>query len=125
VLDYAITAIPPRKILMGMANYGYDWTLPFVQGTSAKVLTNSAATSLAARTGSEIKYDGASQSPYFNYYSNGARHEVWFDDARSYRARLGLVADYNLAGVSYWTIDNFFRPGYLVMQDMYSINKVL
>ncbi|MDR0952015.1 MAG: LysM peptidoglycan-binding domain-containing protein [Oscillospiraceae bacterium] len=125
VLDYAVTAIPPRKILMGMANYGYDWTLPFVQGSSAKVLTNAAATSLAARTGAEIKYDGASQSPYFNYYSNSVRHEVWFDDARSYRARLGLVADYNLAGVSYWTIDNLFRPGYLVMQDMYSINKVL
>ena len=29
VLNYAVTAIPPEKILMGMPNYGYDWMLPY------------------------------------------------------------------------------------------------
>ncbi len=28
VLDYAVSAMPAGKILMGMPNYGYDWTLP-------------------------------------------------------------------------------------------------
>jgi len=32
VLDYAVTAIPSDKILMGMPNYGYDRTLPFDRG---------------------------------------------------------------------------------------------
>ena len=32
VLDYAVTEIPRSKILMGIPNYGYDWTLPYVQG---------------------------------------------------------------------------------------------
>ena len=34
VLDYAVTAIPRNKILMGMPTYGRDWKLPFVAGTS-------------------------------------------------------------------------------------------
>lgn len=29
VLDYAVMEMPPEKILMGMANYGYSWTLPY------------------------------------------------------------------------------------------------
>lgn len=126
VLDYAISEIPPRKIMMGMANYGYDWTLPFVQGTPAKVVTNVGAVRLASNVGAEIRYDETQQSPFFNYYdAQGKRHEVWFDDARSYQARLDLVDEYRLAGISFWTVDNMFRQGYLVLQDMYRINKVL
>lgn len=126
VLDYAVSAIPHKKIMMGMPNYGYDWTLPFVQGTVAKALSNTGAVRLAAQVGAEIKYDNTQQAPYFNYYgSQGKRHEVWFDDARSVRARLKLVDDYMLAGISYWTIDNLFRQGFIVLQDMYNINKVI
>lgn len=126
VLDYAVSEIPAGKIMMGMANYGYDWTLPFVQGTPAKVLTNVGAVRLASQVGAEIRYDETQQSPFFNYYdANGRRHEVWFDDARSYQARLALVDEYRLAGISFWTIDNLFRQGLLVLQDMYRINKVI
>ena len=32
VIEYAVTEIPPDKIILGMPNYGYDWTLPFVEG---------------------------------------------------------------------------------------------
>lgn len=126
VLDYAVSAIPPGKILMGMPNYGYDWTLPFVRGSSARVLTSIGAVSLAASVGAEIQFDSVSQAPFFNYYdAEGRRHEVWFEDARSYDARLRLVDEYQLGGVSFWTVDHLFRPGYLVMQNINSINKLL
>lgn len=126
VLDYAVSVIPLAKIIMGMPNYGYDWTLPFVQGTAARVVSNIGAVNLASQRGASIMYDQTQQAPFFNYYDNrGQRHEVWFDDARSYQARLGLVEDYGIAGISIWTIGNLFRPGFIVLQDMYSINKVL
>ena len=38
VLEYAISEMPASKILMGQNLYGYDWTLPFVQGTIARAL---------------------------------------------------------------------------------------
>ena len=34
VVEYAITRIPEYKIDLGIPNYGYDWTLPFVKGES-------------------------------------------------------------------------------------------
>jgi len=126
VLDYATSVIPNEKILMGMPNYGYDWTLPFVQGSAAKVLTNNGAVALAARVGAEIKFDNVSMAPYFNYYdSTGKQHEVWFDDARSINARLRLVSQYGLGGVSYWTLNNYFAPNWVVLESMYNVNKVL
>ena len=32
VLNYAVTQIDRNKIFMGIPNYGYNWTLPFVRG---------------------------------------------------------------------------------------------
>ncbi len=126
VLDYATSVIPSEKILMGMPNYGYDWTLPFVKGSSARPLTNYGAVLLAAQVGANIRFDNVSQAPFFNYYSSdGKKHEVWFDDARSIEARLELVEDYDLSGVSYWTTNNFFAPNWLVLDSMYSVKKVL
>lgn len=126
VLQYAVTAIPPEKILMGMPNYGYDWTLPFVQGTAARTLTNIGAINLASSVGAAIQYDERSQAPFFRYYAqNGQQHEVWFDDARSIQARLQLIDEYNLGGVSYWTINSFFNQQFLVLSSMYDINKLL
>ena len=124
VLDYAVTRIPADKILLGMPNYGYDWTLPFVQGSAARVVNNVQAVEIAARYGAEIRFDERSQAPFFNYYDEqGRRHEVWFDDARSIRARLRLIAEYGLSGLSYWTIDNLFRAQYLVLSALYTIRE--
>lgn len=126
VLDYAVSVMPSKKILMGMPNYGYDWTLPFVRGSAAQALSNQGAINLAIEVGAEIKYDEKAQSPYFNYIDkNGKQHVVYFDDARSIAARLELVAEYNLAGVSYWNINTFFKPNWIVLSSMYNINQVL
>lgn len=125
VLDYAVSDIPSEKILMGMPNYGYDWTLPFVRGSAARVLTNNGAVRLAAEKGAIIRYDPVAQAPYFHYYdAAGKRHEVWFDDPRSIRARLELVSEYGLAGVSYWTVNNFCAANWTVLDAMYYIKKL-
>ncbi|OJU13035.1 MAG: spore gernimation protein [Clostridiales bacterium 43-6] len=124
-LDYAVTAIPRNKILLGVPNYGYDWTLPFVQGSAARSLTNKAAVELAARVGANIKFDEKAKSPFFNYYdSSGKRHEVWFEDARSMEATLRLVNEYGLAGISFWTINSFSPQNILVLNGLYDIIKV-
>lgn len=126
VLNYAVTAIPSEKILMGIPNYGYDWTLPFVRGSAARTLSNTAAVEQAFRVGAEIQYDTTAQAPFYNYYdAQGRRHEVWFEDARSIQAKLRLVDAYNLGGVSYWTINRFFPQNWLVLDSMYNVRKVL
>lgn len=126
VLNYAVTAIPRQKIFMGMSNYGYNWTLPYVPGTAARVVSNTGAVDLARRYGAVIKYDETAQAPFFNYYdNNGKQHEVWFEDARSILAKLTLANEYRLGGVSYWTIMQYFPQNWLVLNSVFQIKKLL
>lgn len=124
VLSYAVSEIPPGKILMGMPNYGYDWTLPYTRGTAAQSIGFIAATDLAVQNGSEILFDEKSQTPYFYYTGNGTRHVVWFDDPRSIDAKLRLVDEFDLAGASWWTINRCYVPNRLITQNQFEIVKL-
>ena len=125
VLDYAVTKMPAGKLLLGFSNYGYSWKLPWRQGEAARVISNAAAANLAVSAGAEISYDQLAQAPYFSYTdAEGISHRVWYEDPRSVRARLGLVSEYSLAGISLWTINQLYRPGLLVLQGSYSVEKL-
>lgn len=113
VLDYGVSQIPAEKILMGMSNYGYDWKLPFVQGESkAEKLTNYQALARAEYYGVSVEYDEEAQAPFFTYTApDGSEHIVWFENEQSWLARLALVSEYALAGISIWNIMHIFYGG--------------
>lgn len=126
VLSYAVTKMPPSKILLGFSNYGYNWLLPWKQGQAAQVISNAAAASLAASVFAQIRFDEAAQAPFFNYTDPaGRRHEVWFEDARSVRARLALVREFGLAGISIWTVNMRNRAGLAVLESEFSSEKIV
>lgn len=126
VLEYAVTAIPPEKIYMGMPNYGYDWPLPFEAGvTKAPSIGNVEAVDIAARYGATIQYDEAAQAPHFNYRSETwQEHEVWFEDARSVRAKLELAQERGLYGLGYWNLMRPFPQNWLVLNALYNIRRL-
>ncbi|MFD1708119.1 LysM peptidoglycan-binding domain-containing protein [Siminovitchia sediminis] len=124
VLEYAITEIPPEKIMMGQNLYGYDWTLPFVQGTTATAVSPQRAIQIAAENNAAIQYDPAAQAPFFHYTDQeGRQHEVWFEDARSIQAKFDLVKELNLRGVGYWKLGLSFPQNWLLIQDNFNVVK--
>lgn len=125
VTDYAKTVISPKKLLMGIPNYGYDWALPFVPGQSvAQSLSNAEAVQRALDNNAMIIYDWTAQAPYYHYWDAGTEHVVWFEDARSVRAKLALAAGQGLRGVSIWTVMQYFPQFFLVLSTLYDIEKV-
>ncbi len=108
VLSYALSEIPAEKILLGVPNYGYDWTLPFEKGiTEAVSIGNQYAVAIASDNGVPIQYDLTAQSPWFTYRREERNHIVWFEDARSINAKFSLLTQNNLLGAGYW---NLMRP---------------
>lgn len=126
VVEYAVTQIPPSKILMGIPNYGYDWTLPFERGiTQAVSIGNTYAVEIASRYGSEIQYDEEAQSPFFEYTANGRKHIVWFEDVRSIQAKYGLMDEAQLLGGGYWNLMRPFTQNWAFVAASYYIRKVV
>ena len=124
VLEYAITEIPPGKILMGQNLYGYDWTLPFAPGTTARAVSPQRAIEIAAANNVAIQYSSASQAPFFNYTDNeGRTHEVWFEDARSIQAKFDLVKELGLRGVGYWKLGPPFPQNWLLITENFNVVK--
>ncbi len=121
VLEYAVTEVSPQKILMGIANYGYDFTLPFVKGESrATSIGNRQAVEIARLYGVPISYDETAQSPYFNYVDGtGRTHEVWFENARSIYAKFQLLNRLNLAGYGVWNLMRPFPQLWLLTNALY------
>jgi spore germination protein len=131
VLDYAVTEIPREKIFLGIPNYAYDWALPFVRGESrARSLSNVAAVQLAADKKAAIQFDERTHTPYFQYFETDTEtgtpveHVVWFDDARSIDQKLRLLEEYTLAGGSVWNIMRYFPQLWLVLNSLYTVERL-
>jgi len=124
VLEYALTEMPASKIMMGQNLYGYDWTLPFRPGTTARAVSPQRAIDIARREGVAIQYDTTAQAPFFDYLDDaGRRHRVWFEDARSIQAKFDLVKELGLRGVSYWKLGLSFPQNWLLIEDNFNVTK--
>lgn len=122
VVEYALTRIPAAKIDLGVPNYGYDWPLPYISGTTrATSLGNLTARNRAVENGATIQFDETAQTPWYTYEKDGISHEVWFEDVRSYRAKFALVNEYGLRGIGFWQLMRPNLPGFLLMSGTFWI----
>ena len=129
-IEYVITLVPPDKILLGKPLIGYDWELPFVQGTSrAYSLTLDSAIILARDTNSTIQFDEVSQTPYYNYIyyypDYEINHIVWFLDARGINALDNLIIDYSLLGSGMWNIMVYYQQMWTILNSQFELIKLL
>lgn len=126
VVEYALTEMPPEKILLGQNLYGYDWTLPFVEGgPAARAVSPQQAIQIARENNTYIQYDEEAQAPFFLYTDNeGNNHEVWFEDARSIQAKFDLIKELNLLGISYWKLGLAFPQNWILLDDQFNITKL-
>lgn len=124
VIEYAITEIEPVKIDLGIPNYGYDWSLPYIRGeTTATTIGNIQAVQIAIEQGVPIQFDELAHSPYFNYEMGGIQHEVWFEDVRSIQKKFELIEEYALGGCGYWQIMRWWRANWKLLEKYFFIKK--
>ncbi len=127
VVDYALTRIPAEKLLLGISNYGYDFTLPYIQGVSrASSVSTRQAFTLASQNGSEIFFDETVLAPYFDYTdADGNAHRVWFEDVRSISARLRLMAEKTLRGALWWNLNRENNQSLIAINDLINLKPLL
>jgi cellulose synthase/poly-beta-1,6-N-acetylglucosamine synthase-like glycosyltransferase/peptidoglycan/xylan/chitin deacetylase (PgdA/CDA1 family)/spore germination protein YaaH len=89
-LTRVLKVVPKEKIICGIGNYGFDWSLPLPEKgkkTPEKVvdvddLSVQDAWQRAADAGADVHLQGDELNPHFAYDDEDAhlRHEVWFLD---------------------------------------------
>ncbi len=88
-LQRMLQAIPRQKIICGMGNYGYDWSVPLPEKgqTSDDVLdvidvSVQEAWQRASDSEADVHLEGDELNPHFAYDDEDAhvRHQVWFLD---------------------------------------------
>ena len=101
-LNYAVTVVPKSKLLIGIPQYAYDWTISGEKKAGVAYSTQHAI-DLYIENESQVHYDPVAASPWFRYKDrDGILHEVWFEDPRSLSAKFHLVKEYGLVGTGCW-----------------------
>ena len=99
VIAWTVTQIPREKVFIGIVLLGYDWG----DGPGVTVDYEQAHSLAQAHDATVQRSDDG--SPSFSYRdSSGTQHEVWYEDARSARAKLDLVSEYGLGGAFFWRL---------------------
>ncbi|SDH04968.1 glycosyl hydrolase family 18 protein [Pseudonocardia oroxyli] len=100
VIRYAVTQVPPDKLMLGVGLYGYDWP---ATGRGAPVVWREAM-ALAAAAGTTPQRDAGGAMHFAYTAADGVTHEVWFEDAESVEPKFALARQYGLAGVELWRL---------------------
>ena len=99
VIAWTVTQVPAHKVFLGVVLMGIDWA----DGRGTTV-DHREARDTAQEHGARI-HRSADGSAWYRYRdSSGVWHEVWFEDARSARAKLSVVSRYGLGGAFFWRL---------------------
>ncbi|MGH9521376.1 MAG: glycosyl hydrolase family 18 protein [Terriglobales bacterium] len=98
-IRYALQYVPAKKLSMGLGFWAYRWCNQQITYSSYGDVAN-----LAAGTGAVPQWHAWNRSPWFAYDRDGCRNVVWYENSRSLREKMGLLAKYHLHGFSAWRL---------------------
>ncbi len=132
-LRQILQVVPAQKIVMGIANYAYDWAeATKKQKASAEEFSIQEALLHAYESETDVEFDPASLNPHYSYSDDQDRtHQVWMLDAvtayNQERAseRLGVQGTalwrYGSSDSSLWPIWDATRPDDAVREKLKEI----
>jgi spore germination protein YaaH len=95
-LSVLLSCVPARKVDLGVAAYGYDW-----RRHSTVALSDAQARALVAASNARARYV-ATVGEWTARLRGGST--IWWSDARSLAARVGLARSLHLHGLAIWSL---------------------
>ena len=96
----AAAVIPARKLLVGLAVYGRDWT----QGGPSEDISAPEALARARKSGVQPRRDPGSGNMGFTYTDQGRVHAVWYLDADTIGRQMALARGHGARNFAFWRL---------------------
>jgi cellulose synthase/poly-beta-1,6-N-acetylglucosamine synthase-like glycosyltransferase/spore germination protein YaaH/peptidoglycan/xylan/chitin deacetylase (PgdA/CDA1 family) len=102
-----VKLVPPEKIMMGIANYGYDWPAKSKAAPRpiAQPVTFQQAIVTAVESETDVEFDSDSLNPHYSYEDEKNNvHQVWMLDALTAYNELRAAERAGVRGTALWRL---------------------
>jgi peptidoglycan-N-acetylglucosamine deacetylase len=105
-LRQVFDVVPPQKIIVGIANYAYDWPLAAKkEHEAAAEFSIQEALLHAEESDANIEFDSNSLNPHYSYYDEHSHvHQVWMLDAITAYNELRASERLGVQGTALWRL---------------------
>jgi cellulose synthase/poly-beta-1,6-N-acetylglucosamine synthase-like glycosyltransferase/spore germination protein YaaH/peptidoglycan/xylan/chitin deacetylase (PgdA/CDA1 family) len=106
-IDNMVKIVPPSKLLMGIANYGYDWPAGTKRDRHpvARSITFQQGVMTAVESGSDVLLDPDSLNLHYSYEDDdNLTHNVWMLDGVSAYNELRAAERAGVQGTALWRL---------------------
>lgn len=103
VTTYALAHIPNNKISLGIPTY--YWQRSDATGKIVGIGGVTGINNVFAKYRPTVTYDSTQEAPALHYTgASNMRYTLWYENARSVAAKVAVVTDNHLQGVSLWVL---------------------
>src|SRR5579862_2554650 len=106
-IDAITKLVPPQKLVMGIANYAYDWPGKGAKKAREQARVESFQESIVTATESEaqVQFDADSLNPYYSYSDEHDHvHHVWMLDGVTAYNELRAAERVGVQGTAVWKL---------------------
>src|SRR6267154_591901 len=105
-LRQVLEVVPAQKIVVGIANYAYDWpTATKKENESAAEYSIQEALLHVEESETDVEFDSASLNPHYSYYDEHNHvHQVWMLDAVTAYNQLRASERLGVQGTALWRL---------------------
>ena len=105
-LRQILKVVPAHKLVVGIANYAYDWPdPPRKKGDLPREFSVQEALLRAFESESQVEFDAASLNPHYSYYDEHDHiHRVWMLDAVTAYNELRASEHMGVQGTALWRL---------------------
>src|SRR5229473_1752002 len=105
-LRQVLDVVPAQKIVVGIANYAYDWsTAPKKANEQAAEFSIQEALLHVEESETDVEFDSASLNPHYSYYDEHNHvHQVWMLDAVTAYNQLRASERLGVQGTALWRL---------------------
>ncbi len=117
-IEKTLLEVPQDKLINALPFYtrvwGFDANAKLPEGAdplskeyviSSDAVGMSRAKRLLNEHEAEVVWDDTAGQYYGEYEDDGIIYRIWLEDANSLKAKLDVVAEYDLAGIAFWKLD--------------------